>query len=288
MKRKAFTLIELLVVVAIIALLMAVLVPALKRAKNQAAAATCLSNMKSMSACWHTYSLENHELMVNGHVPRGIAASPRHWVEAPQVQVGTTYTYTGEKPLNSTKLPREEEILGIRRGLLYPYVDSPDAYHCPADRSSVMFGDKPTAPYGAWWNSYSITGLMNGERSRETASFYGGTPDPKSAVKTSEVISPGNKVVFLENGDYRGWLMGSWLMNYTTPQWNDPFAIWHGGRSTLGFVDGHAEMHTWEDWSTNENAKFRGTTHAQYPSPLSGEKGDDIRYMQQAYVPGRR
>lgn len=293
--RKAFTLIELLVVIAIIALLLSIILPALRKVKKQAAAVVCLANMKSFAACWHTYTMDNNEKMVNGHVPRYAVTEVDYWVEAPQHKVGSNYVYTGDNALNGTQIPLEDELYGIRRGLLFPYVGDVDAYHCPANNSEKLFSVKNSWPYGSWWNSYSVTGMMNGERSKETYLIYNPSAtsgwDVNAALKISEVVSPGNKIVFLENGDDRGWLMGSWIMNYNpTSSWIDPFAIWHGDQSPLGFADGHAENHRWVDWSTNQNAKFRPDSPdhlaVEYPLPRPDESGDDLRYMRQAYIPG--
>jgi prepilin-type N-terminal cleavage/methylation domain-containing protein len=284
--KKAFTLIELLVVIAIIALLLSVIVPALKKVKKQAAAIVCLSNMRSLSTSWHSYAMDNDGKMVNGHTPRRADTVARFWVEAPQLLNGT---YTGEKAVSNTLLPVEEEQNGIRKGLLFPYIEAVDAYHCPADKSKMLFAAS-TGPYGSWWNSYSITGLMNGESSKETYKYYNPTAtsgwDLNSVLKISEVTSPGNRVVFLENSDSRGWIMGSWLMNYTTPSWTDPFAIWHGTNSPvspLGFADGHAENHRWVDKTTYNNAQY--VTFTSIPPATERE---DIEFMSRAYLPKGR
>ncbi len=286
--KKAFTLIELLVVIAIIALLLSIIMPALRKVKKQAAAIVCLANMRSMAACWHSYAMDNSEKMVNGQVPREVLAKPAFWVEAPQDRTGS---YTGEKP-DSMQLPIEEEQNGIRKGLLFPYLDSVDVYHCPAENGKKLFESSARAAYGSFWNCYSITGLMNGESSKETYLIYNptGTPQPgvnydrNAVIKMTEVVSPGSKIVFLENGDSRGWLMGSWLMNYETPSsWIDPFAIWHGNQSPLGFADGHAENHKWVEKTTIENATQKTFT----ASPPADER-EDIEYFSHRYVPGRR
>ncbi|MBN2512789.1 MAG: prepilin-type N-terminal cleavage/methylation domain-containing protein [Sedimentisphaerales bacterium] len=272
MKRKAFTLIELLVVVAIIALLMAVLVPALRRVKQQATGSVCLANVKGLSTSWHTYCMDNDERLVYGHVPNPGRYDPgqQYWVSFPQDDLGN---YKGDAAVVTLRYEQN----GIKKGALFPYINSYDAYHCPGDKSKVQFADQyPNKP---WWNSYSIPGLMNGE-----ATFWN---DAKVVNKMSDIVSPGYKIIFLENSDPRGWIMGSWLMNYTTPAWNDPIAVWHKDRGSLGFADGHAEMHLWVDPSTITNATRAGSG-VTYAQPQTGEKGDDIRYMQQAYIPGRR
>lgn len=283
--KKGFTLIELLVVIAIIALLLSIILPALRKVKKQAAAIVCLSNMRQIITCWHTYTMDNDGKMVNGHVPRAVFPKKYFWVEAPQDDNGT---YTGDKALSNTMLPVDEEQNGIRQGLLFPYIDAVDAYHCPAERTQSTFADVASAAYGSFWNSYSITGMMNGERSKETTLIYNPSAtngwDEKSALKMSDINSPGSKIVFLENADPRGWLMGSWLMNYNTPlSWVDPFAIWHGDQSPLGFADGHAENHKWVDKTTINNA-LSGTFNATPPDT----EREDITYMGMRYVPGNR
>lgn len=287
--KKAFTLIELLVVIAIIAALMAIILPALKKVKKQAAAVVCLSNMRQLITSWTAYSMDNDEEMVNGQVPRQVFAQSHFWVEAPQDNSGT---YTGDKAITGTKLPVSEEQNGIQKGLLYPYVGAFDAYHCPANASDKM--GWTTSQLGSFWNSYSVTGMMNGEDGKQWAELRGvANPQPvtdyhpKSAFKLSEVSNPGTKLVMLENGDDRGWLMGSWLMNTdvpTQPRWNDPFAIWHGDVSPLGFADGHAENHKWQEPSTVENAKQNGTFVSD-PINLSPSEPEDVTYMGRIYNP---
>ncbi len=293
--KKAFTLIELLVVIAIIALLLSIIMPALRKVKKQAASIVCLANMKSMVACWHTYAMDNSEKMVNGQVPLSTTLNngkPSFWVEAPQDRTGA---YTGGKPGSSIQLPIEEEQNGIRKGLLYPYLDSVDVYHCPSENGKKIYEDSASAAYGSFWNCYSITGLMNGESSKETYLIYnpGSNPvagthyDKNAALKITEVVSPGSKIVFLENGDSRGFAMGSWLMNYVDPKWVDPFTIWHGNQSPLGFADGHGENHRWVDDITLKNATLAYNSPELDRDPVSSGQREDIDYFNRRYVPGR-
>ena len=65
-KKGGFTLIELLVIIAIIAILMAILMPALNRVKEQGKRATCLYNLKQLSLCWIMYADENEDKIING------------------------------------------------------------------------------------------------------------------------------------------------------------------------------------------------------------------------------
>jgi prepilin-type N-terminal cleavage/methylation domain-containing protein/prepilin-type processing-associated H-X9-DG protein len=275
--KKAFTLIELLVVIAIIAMLMAVLVPALKRVKQQATGAACLANVKGLSTCWHTYAMDNDERLLNGDsVMSGRwKAGESYFVLFPQDEQGNA------KETRSL-VTRQYELNGIRKGGLFPYLDTVDIFHCPGDKSRQLF---PIAageyPNSSWWNSYSVPGLMNGEHTSGPYAKY-------LVKKVNEIVNPGGKAIFMENSDPRGWVIGSWLMNDPiTPAWSDPIAVWHKDRSTFGFADGHAEMHLWVDNSTIVNAE-KAENGLTYTRPQAGESGDDIRFAQQIYVPRRR
>lgn len=273
--KKAFTLIELLVVIAIIALLMSIILPSMRRVKQQATGTVCLSNIRQLGVAWQTYSSDNDSEIPHGHVPRDttyVTDNPTHrfWVHYPQTETGVCKGEPADVRL-------EYELNGIKAGALFSYLDTTDVYHCPGDKSKQVFEKTDYWETKPWWNSYSVSGMMNGEE------LYRSTTVEKVVKKSSEIKNAASKVVFLENADERGWLMGSWLMNYGgTPSWIDPIAVWHYERSTLGFADGHVEMQKWEDESTLENAKAGKVVFAV---PKAGESGNDIQYAKRTYVP---
>jgi len=257
MEKRAFTLIELLVVIAIIALLMALLMPALRLAKDQAAGLLCVHNLRQLSIAWFTYTVDNDGELVDGHTPmnpnftRGI-----HWVEPPQNAAGN---YTGGNVPGLV----EDKLRGIKKGLLYPYVKNVKIYHCHGDARIDM-------PDQLAYRSYSVAGGANGE----------GWANSYTIAKTySEIRNPGTKYIFVEEADDRGWNRGSWVMNLNrTDQWVDPFSIWHNEKSTLGFADGHAEKHNWVDNSTIEMSEAQKNFF-----PIPANEGEDYRYMMMGF-----
>lgn len=260
-----------MVVIAIIALLLSVILPALKKAKIQAQGIICLSNLHGLAQGWFAYQEENDSKLVQGNCPNPFAVGGtipkyRYWVEPPQDEAGNYAGDVGDPDL------LENEKRGIMRGLLFPYVEAVDSFHCPSDRSMK--------DYDGGFRSYSISGAMNGEDADELSSYF--VPDGCWVTKYIEIRNPGGKVVFLENNDlYRGWNMGSWIMNYSLPAWGDPLSVWHIRRSTLGFADGHADMHHWIDESTITMSESQG-----WGTPVPADEGTDLEYMARAYVPG--
>jgi prepilin-type N-terminal cleavage/methylation domain-containing protein/prepilin-type processing-associated H-X9-DG protein len=247
MKTRAFTLIELLVVIAIIALLMAILMPSLRAAKDHAKRIHCVSNLKTLTLAWFMYIDENDDEMVGGHTGTTGSGS---WVLAPSG--------------NSIEQKKE----AIRQGALFSYVnDTVDVYRCPSD---LRIKD----PGQFAFRSFSIAGGANGE----------GWAGSEQATKYSDLRRPASKYIFLEDIDPRGYNTGSWVMNFP-PSWVDPLAMWHNERGTIGFADGHAEMHRWKDRSFIDwcqGAMFEPGSFSFYMTPPADER-EDINYMVRGY-----
>jgi len=252
MKSKGFTLIELLVVIAIIAALIAILMPALGAARDQARRVHCVSNQKTLLLAWLMYKDDNDNKLVGGHT----GSCPHDWVQGP-ARIGD---------------PLELKKQGIRRGMLFRYVsDTVDVYRCPSDRRKLA------APHYAF-RSYSIAGGMNGE-----AEIFGAVP----LKLYTEIKNPANKYVFVEEIDPRGWNQGSWVLNPTKwKQWVDTIAIWHNKQSTLGFADGHVEIHRWVNKSTIEwcEQAFYDPGNFQFHMTVPAGEGHDLRYMHIGYA----
>lgn len=239
-RRMAFTLIELLVVIAIIALLLSIIVPSLKLAKAKASGVVDMTNVKNISLAFFTYQEENNSSIASSqpaNLAPGAASSQGPWIGNPVDALGNFPSVVG-----TTVVTDEDEIRGIERGVLFPYLKTADVFHCPFDRR------KSVKDQSNIFRTYSVPDCLNGYS--PSSSMAG-----KQIKKFPSIKNPGTKMVLLEEADernfnYNGWTLGSPELGHTPAIWNDPLGVTHGDSSTLGFCDGHAEIHKWVDSST--------------------------------------
>ena len=236
MRKRGFTLIELLVVISIIALLLAILLPALRKVKESAKALVCKSNLNQLGLAWHAYATDNNGEMVSALTytsdddPIRMAYSRYAWVWAPTDE-DTNLTIPGY--MKATLGQRKR---GIENGILFPYSANVDAYHCPSDQSGHF-------------RSYSITDCMNGEQHFATGSYK---KNWDSLSKLSQIKQPSEKMVFVEEKDPRDYNMDSWMLDAAPGKLEgDPVPVWHLGTGCFAFADGHAEQKRWSKETTD-------------------------------------
>ncbi len=213
-KRKAFTLIELLVVIAIIALLLSILLPALRNAKEQGKRVVCLSNLKQMTTGWMLYSDDNGDKLVEPWA-RGYPPPPYCWVYSPNPNASIA-----------------QQTLAIEEGLLFQYIGSPRLYKCPTGKRGELV-------------TYSIVESMNGDSS---ICFL---REEMLNRHRSDILNPGNKFVFVDEGKWPG---SPWGLHATHMTWWDQPTIRHSNGTDWSFADGHAEYHKWKNKATKELA----------------------------------
>ena len=257
----AFTLVELLVVIGIIAILAALLLPALSKAKARANTIVCLNNMKQLQLAWQMYAEDHDDWMAaNCDCGRpGETPEEASWVGG-IMTYETTPRIFGRDYSDSTNTLK---LVPGGYGSIGQYTKSASLYKCPADKSWILLGGQRHSRV----RSVSMNGFLGFWYGR-----YSLPSDPGSGYvfsKTSDIIDPGpvNTFVFVdehEDSIWGGAFFISGAVSWSDTYWTSVPASRHSGAGVFSFSDSHAETKKWLDRRTCVPVKRQWRSEGEY------------------------
>lgn len=241
----AFTLIELLVVIAIIAILAAMLLPALSKAKGRALQTACLSNQKQLQLCWGMYADDNLQRMIDNLL---VGGGTNGWIQGDM-----------SNPLEATNTAL------LATGRLFAYNKSFGIYRCPAD---IRPGRLASITFRV--RSYSMNCYMNGNDVGADKGFVGFRVNRK----LPDITRPAPSIAFVFTEEHERRINdGHMGICPAGDDWYDLPALWHRG-ANFSFADGHASFRKWAEASTLQ------ITGDLSPTPDTALRHNDLRYVQ--------
>jgi|ERR1035441_1151523 prepilin-type N-terminal cleavage/methylation domain-containing protein/prepilin-type processing-associated H-X9-DG protein len=264
-RKKAFTLIELLVVIAIIAILAALLLPALAKSKEKSLGVMCLSNNKQLMLGWKMYGDDNIDKLVAA-MNVGFQPNRPNW-------------FTGTLDYNGGNASNWDINQDMTKGPLWAYISkNKSIFKCPSDRATVVVGGVITPRI----RSNSMSQVFGTGEWLDKAYQPTGQNVWRIYDKSTAIVIPSKTWVCIDEhpdsiNDAALAVACTGADTIGSAQIIDYPANYHNGACGISFADGHADIHKWRG-SKIKNASIQYNNYLAL-NVLAGDSWVDISWF---------
>ncbi len=260
--KRGFTLIELLVVIAIIAILAAMLLPALSRAKLKTQGISCMNNLRQMMLGWRMYPDDYNDLLLASLDVSGSPNVPNYKQRVLWVSGGLDFSG------NNSNWDVNQDLA---KSPLMPYVSKNGfaIWKCPADQATVKVGGQ-------------IRPRVRSNSMSQVFDYGSWLPSPPWKIygRLSTIVIPAKTWVLVDEhpdsiNDAACAVQMPSSPTATSAQIIDFPASYHGGACGLSFADGHSEIHKWVGSKIRAPVKYNNNLPLNVPA---GDSVVDIRW----------
>lgn len=271
-RTNGFTLIEVLVVISVIALLAAILLPALSKASERARAIFCLNNTKQLTLAWQLYSDEHESwLPYNLGMSGSSFRTNLNWVN---------------NVMTWNLSPDNTNLATITEASLGPYISGVTGiYRCPSD--TALSAQQRQAGWSARIRSYSMNAMVGNAGNFSASGVNSNNPDYTQFFKITQIPHPAEIFVFLD--EHPDSIDDGYFLNkssestgarasaiYSQTQWIDLPASYHNGSTAFSFADGHSTLHR---WTLPDTVRPSQPDAANLPIPIPSNRNADFEWV---------